>query len=133
MSGTGIVESLEIRDFLFVVVVRHRDEQRVTETDPLEHKRLHGSGSATIAVEKWVQRRKVVVQSERLDEWVVLVEDRACGLDELAQRLGAFVSTLPTPVARRAEGDILIAAAESTRGAMVVVAACDEPAVHLHG
>ena len=77
-----------------------------------------------------MQRRKVVVQSERLDERVVLVEGRARSLDELAQRLGAFVSTLPTPVTRRAKGDVLIAAAESTRGAMVVVAACDEPAVH---
>ena len=30
ISSTGIVESLEIRSFLLVVVVRHRDEQRVT-------------------------------------------------------------------------------------------------------
>ena len=59
-----------------------------------------------------MQRRKVVVQSERLDKWVVLVDGRARGIGALAQRLGAVVPTLPTTVTRCAEVTFLIAARE---------------------
>ena len=97
----------------------------------LEHQRLEGAGGAAVAVEKWMHRRQVVVEPEGLDQRIVIAEDGADRPRHLVKGGGAVVAPFRAAMARGAERDVLVAAAEPARFAVVLVTRRDETAMDL--
>src|SRR6266508_6375632 len=101
MSGSsGVAERLEVGGLLIVVVVGHRDEQRVAQANSLKHERLQGARGSAVAVEKRMHRRNVIVQRKCLNERIMLAEHRVHRLNEAVQRLSALRSAFSTSMAR---------------------------------
>ena len=125
-----LVQRVQIGRLVLVVVVRHRDEQRVAQARALEHERLQGASRAAVAVEKGVHCSDVVVQGKGLDERVVVAETSSHRFGQAPKCLGAFLAALGAAMPRRAEGHVLVPRPQPARRAVVIVTTRDEPSVH---
>ncbi len=126
------IQRVQIAHLVLIVVIRHGDEERVTQAGTLEHDRLQRAGRAAIAVEKRMDRREVIVQRERLDERVLIPKGRLRGPHQPAHGGGAFLTAFGPAMSRRPEGHVLVPLAHLPGRAVVVITARHHAAVHIH-
>src|SRR5262249_3818728 len=74
ISGSDLRQNIEVSVLLLMVVVRHCDERRVAKLGSLQEKRFQCARGPSIAIEKRVHRRKVVMQCHGLNERIVAAE-----------------------------------------------------------
>src|SRR3990170_9046263 len=78
-----------------------------------------------------MHRGKMVVERQRLNQWIVITKNRPRCLAQLAQRGFAIISTFDASMTRRTEGHVITVSSRPPRWTMVIVATGDDAAMDL--
>jgi len=75
--------------------------------------------------------RKMIVKGQRLNEWIMIAEFRACRSCEAMEGHNTLLPSLDPAVTGCSKGDILITTSKSAWRTVIVVAPGDDPSMNL--
>jgi len=95
----------------------------------LEHQRFKRARRSSIPVKERMHGGEVVVRGERLKDWIVLTVFVLKRVRKGIKRSLALIPAIDAAVPWRAEVHVIVPTPKLSRGAMVIIRPCDDPAM----